>query len=62
LFYFETDAKTVQSILRHANVSTTMAHYIIPDPAEAQAAMAKFSKFFVPTEVPDGEGETEIAT
>ena len=48
LFYMGTDAKTVQTILRHANVSTTMAHYIIPDPAEAQAAMEKFGKVLDP--------------
>src|SRR6266436_9118040 len=48
LFYLGTDAKTVQTILRHANVSTTMAHYIIPDPAEAQAAMEKFGRVLDP--------------
>ena len=48
LFYFGTDAKTVQAILRHANVSTTMAHYIIPDPTEAQAAMEKFGRVLDP--------------
>jgi integrase len=56
LFYLGTDAKTVQSILRHVNVSTTMAHYIIPDPAEARVAMEKFnrvlSKGFGPQIVP----------
>ena len=44
LFYLGTDAKTVQTILRHAKVSTTTAHYVIPDPAEAVAAMGKFSE------------------
>ncbi len=48
LFYLGTDAKTVRMILRHANVSTTMAHYIIPDPAEAQAAMEKFGRVLDP--------------
>jgi integrase len=48
LFYLGTDAKTVQMILRHANVSTTMAHYIIPDPTEAQAAMEKFGRVLDP--------------
>ena len=37
----ETEAKTVQAILRHANVSTTMAHYVVADPAEQRSAMAK---------------------
>jgi|HubBroStandDraft_6_1064221.scaffolds.fasta_scaffold247738_2 integrase len=44
LFYLGTDARTVHMILRHANVSTTMAHYIIPDPAEAQSAMERFGR------------------
>ena len=52
LFYLGTDAKTVQSILRHANVSTTMAAYIIPDPEEAKAAMTNFGKVFVPNSSP----------
>ena len=30
-----TDAKTVQTILQHANMSTTVAHFIIPDPVES---------------------------
>jgi integrase len=34
LYYMETEAKTVQALLRHANVSTTMAHYVVADPAE----------------------------
>jgi integrase len=41
LYYADTDAKTVQAILRHANVSTTMAHYMIADPTEKVAAMRK---------------------
>jgi len=57
LFYLGTDAKTVQSILRHANVSTTMANYIIPDPTEAAAAMAKFNRVFVPKSSPIGTGQ-----
>lgn len=44
LFYLGVDAKTVQLILRHANVSTTLAHYVIPDPKEAATAMAKLEK------------------
>jgi len=54
LFYLGTDAKTVQSILRHANVSTTMANYIIPDPTEAAAAVARFKRVFVPKSSPKG--------
>jgi integrase len=52
LFYLGTDAKTVQTILRHANVSTTMAHYIIPDPVEARAAMEKFGRVMDPKRTP----------
>jgi integrase len=38
----DTDAKTVQAtILRHANVSTTLAHYVITDPTDKVAAMRK---------------------
>jgi len=33
---------TIQTILRHAHVSTTMTHYIKTTAADAQAAMAKF--------------------
>jgi integrase len=33
--------KTIQAILRHANVSTTATYYIKTAPADAQAAMAK---------------------
>jgi integrase len=44
LYYADTDAKTVQAILRHANVSTTMAHYIIADPTEKVAAMRKLDR------------------
>ena len=46
LFYWGVDSKTVQTILRHANISTTLAHYVIPDPVEAKAAMTKFNKVF----------------
>jgi integrase len=44
LFYAGTDGKTVQTILRHANIATTLAHYVIPDPGEVQAAMKHFGK------------------
>ena len=36
------DAKTIQAILRHANVSTTLAHYVRPDAKRAADAMKKF--------------------
>jgi integrase len=52
LFYLGTDAKTVQTILRHANVSTTMAHYILPDPEEAKSAMQKFNRVLDPKRSP----------
>jgi integrase len=40
-WYYLDEAKTVQAILCHANVSTTMAHYVIADPAEQRAAISK---------------------
>jgi integrase len=45
LFYLGADAKTVQTILRHSQVSTTMAHYVIPDQKEMNDAMKKFDEF-----------------
>jgi integrase len=36
--------KDIQSILRHADVSTTMAYYIFPNHDRAQAAMKKLDK------------------
>jgi integrase len=56
LFYLGTDAKTVQTILRHANVSTTMAHYILPDPEEAKSAMQKFNRVLDPKRSPSKSG------
>jgi integrase len=44
LFYAGTDGKTVQTILRHANISTTLAHYVVPDQDEVKAAMRAFGK------------------
>jgi integrase len=38
------DGKTIQSILRHADISTTQAYYILPDKTRAKVGMAKFSK------------------
>lgn len=34
----------MQTILRHANIAATLAHYIIPDSAEVQAAMKRLGK------------------
>lgn len=50
LFYLGADAKTVQSILRHSAVSTTMAHWVIPDQKEMNAAMEKFDDFLAALE------------
>jgi integrase len=36
-------AKTIQAILRHADISTTMAFYVKPVASESQAAMAKMA-------------------
>jgi integrase len=36
------DANTIQEILRHSDVSTTMAYYILPDPKRAAAGLEKF--------------------
>lgn len=38
------DTKTVQVVLRHANVSTTLAFYIIPSRAQAEAGLKKMAK------------------
>lgn len=38
--------KTVQAILRHANVSTTMAYYVKPVAAESHSAMKKLERAF----------------
>ncbi len=38
--------KTVQAILRHANVATTMAYYVKPVAAESLAAMQKLERAF----------------
>jgi integrase len=38
------DDKTIQSILRHANVSTTQAYYILADHKRAEAGLKKFAK------------------
>jgi len=38
------DTKTIQSVLRHANISTTLAFYIIPSKSQAQAGMKKMAK------------------
>jgi integrase len=38
------DSKEIQSILRHADVSTTMAFYILPDQARAEAGLKKLER------------------
>jgi integrase len=38
------DTKTIQAILRHANISTTLAFYIIPSKAQAQAGLKKMAR------------------
>jgi integrase len=38
------DSKEIQSILRHADVSTTMAFYILPDHARAEAGLKKLEQ------------------
>jgi integrase len=40
------DSKTIQTILRHANVATTMAFYVKPVAAESVAAMKKLQRAF----------------
>ncbi len=46
LYTVGVDAKTIQAILRHANVSTTMAYYVRPVAAESVVAMQKMEKAF----------------
>jgi integrase len=38
------DDKDIQSILRHADVSTTMAYYILPNHQRAEAGLKKLDK------------------
>jgi integrase len=38
------DTNTIQAILRHANISTTQAYYIIPDQTHITKAMQKLNK------------------
>jgi integrase len=38
------DTKTIQSILRHSNISTTLAFYILPSKEKAEAGLKKLSK------------------
>jgi len=40
------DGKTIQAILRHSDLSTTMAFYVRPVPAESKAAMRKIERAF----------------
>jgi integrase len=38
------DDKEIQSILRHADISTTQAYYILPNRERAEAGMKKLDK------------------
>lgn len=38
------DAVTIQSILRHANVATTLAFYVFPNAAKARAGLKKLTE------------------
>jgi integrase len=38
------EANTIKEILRHANVSTTQAHYILPDRKHIDAGLKKIEK------------------
>jgi integrase len=38
------DDKEIQSILRHADISTTQAYYILPNHERAEAGMKKLDK------------------
>ena len=38
------NGKEIQSILRHANISTTMDHYVIPKADRTKAALKKLAK------------------
>ena len=40
------DGKTIQAILRHSDLSTTMSFYVRPVPAESKAAMRKIERAF----------------
>ena len=48
--------KTIQAILRHANVSTTATYYIKTAAADAQAAMAKLESELIGQSMGNGRG------
>jgi hypothetical protein len=48
--------KTIQAILRHANVSTTATYYIKTAAADAQAAMAKLETELIGQQTGNGGG------
>jgi integrase len=50
--------KTIQAILRHANVSTTATYYIKTAAADTQAAMAKLETELIGQQTGNGEGST----
>ncbi len=52
--------KTIQAILRHANVSTTNTYYIKSAAADTRAAMAKLEQLVIGNEPPAGTVQLEI--
>jgi integrase len=40
------DGRTIQAILRHSDLATTMAFYVKPVPKQSQAAMKKIQRAF----------------
>jgi integrase len=46
LYRIGTPDKTIQAILRHSNVSTTLSYYVKPVAEDSQAAMQKLEKAF----------------
>jgi hypothetical protein len=38
------DAVDIQSILRHANIATTLAYYTFPNPEKAKAGLKKLTE------------------
>jgi hypothetical protein len=61
--------KTIQAILRHANVSTTNTYYIKSAADDTRAAMAKLERLLTGNEPPNGAtrsknfvSDNEVAT
>jgi len=53
--------RTIQAILRHANVSTTNTYYIKSAADDARAAMAKLERLIVGNENRTEDSEPEIS-